>query len=214
MNKYQLNRRQIENTKRITLLVFGDSIAYGTGATDRDTDNWVSLVSDHFNFIKVNEGKPGTMMALGGFGQSFAERYPTEIPEFDNQLLFIAYDTNDCGIVGTEDQVKKVKTVLLNGILHTINQGFPLSRIKVISQYYVPTAGWAKYSPPDVGSNAIYDQMATAENEVCTSFGIQCFNLKQTMIDAGGDDLIFDDLHSNNAGYQVIANKIIEDIYF
>jgi len=209
----------------------GDSITANVNATSA---NWCDLVSWNFGMERVKKiGTTNVNYANSGttainLPNPIAPNVPnlvqiTELtPNFNpitDRLFFIAYLTNDVGLNLPSFTVQKYKDDLGQAITNLLNKGWPVERIKVVGRYYCPIQGlnYTTVAGSGVTTPATYeryDEFGIASKEVADLYGVQHFDLHDTLKYVAGADSHFDSFkrHFDSFMHSHGARKIIDDM--
>ena len=213
------------------MICAGDSITANVNATSA---NWCDVVAWNFgmNRVKkirttnVNYANSGTTAI--NLPNPIASTFPnlvqiTELtPNFNpakDGLFFMAYLTNDVGLNLPNFTVQKYKDDLGQALTNLLNKGWPVERIKVIGRYYCPIQGLNYTTVANSGVTVPatyerYDEFGIGAEEVCNLFGVQCFDLNETLKYVAGADSHFDSVkrHFDSFMHSHGARKIIDDM--
>jgi len=198
---------------------YGDSITFGTGASIT-ANRWTSKLSAAKGWTEVNFGRSGTALEettpANPAGLSPAYNFhkdgPAQIPTkgWRTKYMFISFGVNDCGFNFAGYNPTLFGTQYQTIISGAIAKGWTTTSVIVNLGYYVksPDAwnAYLIYGIPSAADNTRYFSFfSTADTIATTNSNIRA-NPYQYMIDNGGDALLADNLHPNDAGHQVIAN--------
>lgn len=198
---------------------YGDSITFGVGASVT-ANRWTSKLATAKGWTEVNFGRSGTALEettpANPAGLSPAYNFhkdgPAQIPIKGWRLnyMFISFGVNDCGFNFAGYNPTLFGTQYQNIINGAVAKGWTANKIVVNLGYYVKSPdAWNSYLIYGISSaadNARYFTFFTSADTVATNNGNIRANPYQYMIDNGGDTLLADGLHPNDAGHQVIAN--------
>lgn len=193
---------------------YGDSITVGVGASP-STNRWSTLLSVSKNWEEFNLGQSGTPLenqspiVANNLIAIYLDRMPFK--SGGDKYIFISHGVNDCGFNTTNYNTTNFSTELQTIITELLNRNWSASDIVINLGTYVNTAGWATYVPtytPTPADNARYQSFITAAQTVANTNGCTYINNFVNMQNNGGDSLVGDGLHPNNAGYLVIKNYI------
>lgn len=202
--------------------ILGDSISYGVGATDRNTDSWVAL-------IEKESGANITNFAISGSSLQYrenAEQEAKSIHTLSTEIDFSVYDyviisagTNDIlGNIGTKDSTERTNAC---GALNLIIQNILTSNPNCQIIFFTPMFR-ARFSQGDGHNSDDYAwqgkyviDLVNKLQETCQKNHIPCKNLyTDFMLNKYNSQLLLaDGLHPNNEGYKRLANCILNFLY-
>lgn len=185
-------------TELPSLVVFGDSIAYGASASVYNL-NWAWLLSDALNLRQVNMGVSGSRLrsdiasAIGGYARR------AEILKYTQaQRVCLQYGMNDMNADGAADGTPatiadfQAKYIEIANLVKTV---LPIDDIYVGSISYSTAAGETK--------RLAYNE---ACRQVAVQTGIKFVDVYGYMESNGGASLVSgDNVHPNDAGHAAIA---------
>ena len=187
-NKYNLD----SNTAADTIIGFGDSNTTGAvGAT-----SYIFAVASSFGLGYKNLGIAGslftTFSAVSGY-----TRYPAQLilKPFTDKYV-IQYGTND--VLGAVS-VSTYETQFTAMVADMVAQGVNPNNICLCS---IP------YQLNGLNATKLNDFRTVIVN-VATTYGTRYFDLLQAMRDGGGNTLLSDNVHLNNAGQTIWSNGVI-----
>jgi lysophospholipase L1-like esterase len=206
------------------MIFIGDSIIEGNCSSEGN--DFVSLVSKYYGCTSVNYGVGGATLCTGLSGRSLLQF----ILDFDEQtdFLFIGLGSNDFWdsnegsglLLGEEDSLDS-NTVY--GAFNLINkhlaEKYAGTDVKVclltpITGYFDASGGFGNERPNNQG-NTLNDFchaiIVSSDNN-----GVRCFDMNKycgiyysTDSDQNCDDLLADNVHPNDLGYEYMANALI-----
>lgn len=219
-NDIEINKNDIEQLKKNSSAVnvskwknkkwcvVGDSI---TEVNSTATIKYHDIIKEKIGCTVYNQGKSGTGYAVAyGGGLAIVDRV-TDIPS-DSDLITVFAGTNDWGrnltTLGTfSDTTKSTFYGALKLSLEGIINKFPTKKIGVITPIPRNT-----YRNPNTAGETL-EQYRNAILEVCEYFSIPCLDLyKESGFYVGNSTFnttyLPDGLHPNNAGHELLAEKI------
>ena len=187
------------------MVVAGDSISDGVGATSAATTSWVSQLhrmleeAQGSEITLLNKAISGTLMSRatsnGAFASAF-DRLESEVLKNEPDLLFIAYGYNDMN-----NQVPVEEFIdVYRQYIRTVQEKLPNTLIVVVG---------LTYDLADHSRNTILPY-----NEALRHLAQECdvpyVDVYSRMF--GSDWLISDGCHPTDLGYRVMANTIYETV--
>ena len=91
----------------------------------------------------------------------------------------------------------------------SIAKGIKPGKITIGNPPYVNSAAYTSSAPFNAGSFAKQQQYSAATHAVAHQLGTKWADVFGAMQSHGGDSLVFDSLHPNAAGHQIIANALL-----
>jgi len=201
-----------------SIVAFGDSVTAGTGATDAD-HRWANIVADSLGAVLYNSGISSTVLqnsvqnSVPVIGAAAAnngrDTYATRVTFYNPTYVAILYGLNDLRLndVGFSDS--NFSNDLGETVDAIVASGVSASNIIIGSPSYIPAASYALASPWDGGTTVKHAAYVAACASVATTKGCKYADVYQAMADGGGDTLMADDYHPNDAGHAVIAAAIL-----
>jgi len=196
---------------------FGDSITTGSGATD-SAHRFSSLIianKSSLGWVELNCGLSGqslqntvqnTVNVIGGAVQNNArDSYTTQLLAFYPQRVFILYGVNDLRLNDAAFTASNFENDLSEIVDAIIAAGVLPTNIIIGSPPYLPAATYEANAPYDGGSLEKHAAYIAACAAVAMAKGIKYVDVYQYMADNGGDTLIADGIHPNDAGHAAIA---------
>lgn len=201
------------HNKNVCLL--GDSIAYGTGATNRNTDSWASI-------FPAMTGCNLTNLAIGGSSLQYraaAEQEAKSVYTVSTETDFSAYDiciiaagTNDIlGNAGTPESTGNDNAC---GALKLIIQNIMTSNPLIQVIYFTPifrargSAGDGKNSDDNAYNGIYLYNLADDLETVSKANHVPCKNMYRGFLcnKYNASSILSDGLHPNNTGHARLAN--------
>lgn len=173
---------------------FGDSITFGSAASNRLTTAWLPLLAGALSKPFKNFGISGSSLS-GATGDGGLARYGRQIAERP-------YSDTICILYGTNDVTGGVSSTVYQYALENIVKGLLLYG-------YTPNKiiiGTIPYQLSDANAATIATYNTVITN-VCTLFGLNSpANIYDAMKNGGGDSIMDDTVHPDNTGHQIIAD--------
>lgn len=174
------------------ILVLGNSISFGVGATVPDS-NYVSVVARGLNLFPDNRGVSGALSS------SVFATVAVPYNSSTLKLAIIMFDVNEF-YFQTDTNVYKAQLSSLVDSLTNI-RNIPKSKIIMCGGSYLTQTG----AIPVTKYTAISAAIAAAK-------GITYIENYNYMLSNGGATLMYDNLHPNNKGHKVLGNHIIASL--
>lgn len=201
------------------VLIMGDSIAYGEGATNRTTDAWYAKFANLTNANVTNIAIDGSKIQYTSYEGVAKSIYTlseeTDFSEYD--IIIIWAGTNDYtgGVVGDVDSEEKNNAC--GGLalaIRNIMQSNPL--IKII--YFAPMyrdrilIGDGKNSDDYPNAGVYLYEYADKLEAVARKNHVPCKNMYREFLlnRYNASQLLNDGLHPNNLGHERLANIIAD----
>lgn len=198
-------------------VMFGDSITAGTGASDA-AHRWVNILSSARSFGGFqNAGLSGTILqntvqntvaVLGGAANNNGrDTYATRVTAYNPTHVYILYGLNDLRLNDAAITSALFQNDLAELVDLLVANGTKLGNIVIGSPPYIPSVSYTNpvYSPWDGGSAIKHASYVAACSSVATTKGTRFADVYQFMAENGGDALIGDGIHPNDAGHSAIA---------
>jgi lysophospholipase L1-like esterase len=180
-------------------LGYGDSITYGEGSSDKQgyVLKLQNLLGPHFGRAEVRSwGRPGTVSNEG------ASRMRLTLGWFNPAYVLILYGTNDWHDPACQSQ-PPTSCYTIDSLREMILDVKDRDSLPVLAT--VPPGNPAKV--PE-GRNAWYDQLNVGIRALAQQQQVPLADLNADFKAAGNlPSLYFDDVHPNDAGYQVMAQS-------
>ncbi|MDF5715377.1 MAG: SGNH/GDSL hydrolase family protein [Rhizonema sp. NSF051] len=205
---FSIETRHVGEVK--TSLSFGDSITVGYGVDP--SLRWSKLVANALGAVEDDQGISGTLLqdaANTPYGNSGYLRYQSAILNHYPDYLFILYGINDLRFNDASASVTVFQSELSTIVSAAITSGVKPGNITIGNPPYVNSAAYSAGSPFNAGSLAKQQQYSAATSSVAHSLGTKWADVYTAMQLGGGDSLVFDTLHPNAAGHQIIANALL-----
>lgn len=198
-----------------TLLCFGDSITYGTGASDA-AHSYAGLLAANKGMTLVNAGLSNTILqnsnqsTYAPAGNQPAtnngrDTYTTRVTPYVPSYFVCLYGLNDLRVVDAGLTTADFQNDLGEVVDGVVAAGTPASRIILCSPPYVKTGA---YADGETGRtrHAAYQAAVSA---VAAAKGCKFADVYDYMTDNGGDALVGEDnIHPNDDGHAAIATCI------
>jgi lysophospholipase L1-like esterase len=183
------------------LVVIGNSITFGVGASPRSIYNWPTIVSTGTGSEVTNFGIPGTTLVKFANGDSSAiDRLTRIIPKYTSSSVGLVseYGTNDAANVGgtfNEANFRSAYNVLIDT---AVARGWPLNKIILFIPYNTRTRIITSFNINEIVRN------------ISALKGVTFADTYTSMLNNGAASLLAPDgLHPNNKGYGVIGEAIL-----
>ena len=189
-------------------LSFGDSITVGYGVDP--SLRWSKLVANALGAVEDDEGMSGTLLQDASntpYGNAGYSRYQSAIINRDPDYLFILYGINDLRF--NDASVTVFQTELTKIVQDSIASGIKPGNITIGNPPYIDSAAYTSSAPFNAGSLAKQEQYSEATHAVAHQLGTKWADVFGAMQSHGKDSLVFDSLHPDAAGHQVIANALL-----
>ena len=197
--------------KEKTIVVFGDSIAYG--ACDYEKGGWVNRLRLYLdnnqkeNCTLFNMGIPGntTIDLLKRFDYEMKRRYYFD----DDMIIIIAIGINDTQIISDEDRIlisdfkKNIRKIIKKANKYT-NKVFCLGLTKVDEKRVDPIP----WKPLNRYSNKKIMKYDNEIKKICKIKGVKYIKL----FDLLNNDDLDDGVHPNSTGYEKIFKEVLKEI--
>lgn len=162
------------------ILAFGDSLTYGSGATAKH--DYPSLLSKLTSLEVINEGVPGEISGEG------LKRLPALLDEYEPKLLILVHGGNDIlRKIPAEQTINNLKQMIAESKrrnIEVILLGVPKPNVFMLT-------------------SAEFYQTVADSNDVIADL--------DTLPEILGDNSLKSDLiHPNDAGYQLMAQNILQ----
>lgn len=177
------------------IIGFGDSITRGTGATT-DAERWLNKLGTALSKGIKNTGIPSSLLTNAtGTTDNGQNRWEAELVEAPyTDTICMLYGTNDVSASIASATYAASLDVIVSGLLA---KGYAASKIIL---------GTIPYQQGNANSTRI-GEYNTAITNICTSRGLKApAQVYANMLSGGGDSLMADSVHPNNAGHTVIKN--------
>lgn len=205
---FSIETRHVGEVK--TSLSFGDSITFGYGVDP--SVRWSKLVANALGAVEDDQGISGTLLQDAQntpYGNSGYTRYQSAIINRYPDYLFILYGINDLRFNDASASVSVFQSELSTIVSAAIASGVKPGNITIGNPPYVNSAAYTAGVPFNAGSLAKQQQYSAATNAVAHSLGTKWADIYGAMQTHGGDSLVFDTLHPNATGHQIIANAFL-----
>lgn len=206
-------------TSQDSIVIFGDSYAYGVGATGGK--DYFTLLCSYLNAVGDNHAVSGTSLEKRSplnflIGPNFIDNLST-VPLKTNKkkLLIIAYGLNDVGQNGTNYNPANFKTDYDSALNYIINtKMWPAKNILLIPPYYIGSKGYAAYaikSGNPAPTAARHLQFVDTTMAVANKWGTLYFNIYDDQL-RNDTTLIStaDSIHATDSGYLYIAKDMAQ----
>jgi lysophospholipase L1-like esterase len=190
---------------------FGDSITNGVGASVSSA-RWTTLLSSAKGWTENTTGLNGYHIAPVGSCTSRSLWDKTTIPTKTNAMkyLFIAFGVNDHFLDNSNTTSAQYQTAIEQAIDEATSKGWQNRRIIILPPYYTNynNSGQASYCSPALTDGTRKAAFVAAAQAAANAKGTNYYNIYQYMADNGGNSLIGDGIHPNDAGYVVIKDAL------
>jgi lysophospholipase L1-like esterase len=175
----------------------GDSITLGSGSTDRLTTAWLPTLASSLSKTFKNYGVGGSILT-SYITDGMVARYRRQIVENPyTDTVCILGGTNDSGSAVTAETFEYAYRDIITGL---IISGYSQSRIILGTVPY-------KLGDADAALIATYNTVIT---NLCTEYGLKApADVYNQMKNNGGDALMDDTVHPNDAGHDIIAGAFL-----
>lgn len=195
-------------------IIFGDSITFGTAATDPSL-NWVSLVMKGLGATFTNNGIPSTTLQLATpyEANTFFERYTSIGVMQTNDYLSIAYGVNDISRNGTYsaqnyyNQLDQIISSLIN------SKGWKASHILIICPWFLDSVGYSFMASGGAlnANDANHKMYIKAAKDISDKWNTMYYNGYDVVASNGGDILLEPDgIHPKDSGHKVMAHGLLK----
>lgn len=202
---------RIERRQALDMVFAGDSITFGVGVSESG-NRFSTQLAASIGVIENNQGASGSALQSGSRDATVApwiNRYNSQITQLAPAFVGLMIGTNDISI-GPEYNVSAYSANLRTVLTDLINAGMFRRNIFVSS---IPWASDAWYATFPVGSrNKVLAYNREIES-ISRSFGVNFVDTYAYMAANGGDSLLADDLHPNDAGARAIAENWAKVFY-
>lgn len=216
----------ILHNRRVTtdiaqLLVFGDSITAGLGASGASA-RWANIVAADLGIGLVNAGISSTVLqnttqntvtTIGGAAANNGrDTVASRVTAYTNAAsrVVILYGLNDLRLNDPAFTAANFQTDLGEIVDLIVADGVSADNIVIGSPPYIPNASYSEYSPYNGGNAIKHAAYVAAATAVASAKGTRYADVYQAMADNGGDSLISGDgIHPNDSGHLVIANAFL-----
>lgn len=198
--------------KKISIM--GDSITAGVGNSKKEDGSNVSVTDFLYNHTQndvYNLGIGGA--AIGDYwdSNSFILRYDT-IPN-DSDIIIIFGGANDYFIGNYGDESRKDKTFTGDcyKTFELIKENYPNSDVFVLLTYKNRSADWNQFKDHD------FDKFIKTEKQYAEELDLPLINLyEEDFLDNHDqtikDKYFYDDIHLNDSGSEVLADRIAAEL--
>lgn len=210
--------------KNLKINFLGDSITAGHGASDIKTKGYVGLIASKTGAVCRNYGIGGTTIAPitmdvpdDIWKQDFCKRADGMDPDADCVIIFggtndFGHGDGNFGKLGDKDKVSFYGC--LDYLFKSIIEKYPNSKIGIITPLHREGEnGKSNHWDRSVG---LYD-IVNAIREVAEYYSLPVLDLfkesgLQPKVPAIKEKYMPDGLHPNDAGYEILAEKVIKFI--
>lgn len=198
------------NTKK-KVVFFGDSITTG-GCASSEKKRWSTQLATKKEWGEINYGISGASLS----DDKVLEHIRKNTPRYGKQYeyVFISYGANDVGYNVAEYTIDKFKTNLREAIKIVNRQNWWPERIVIVSPGYINEEGFRIFKEfsvePLADSNRLKNYVQAAK-EIAGRMGCQFIDIYEPM-KARGDSVLFDGLHPNQSGHDLIFNEVLKQL--
>ena len=180
----------------IRITIIGDSITYGFGSSD-NAHRWTTLYCVANGYTEINMGVSGRGMTRGISPWHTVYLTDTPTKTDDDRYLIFALGINDLS-----QPLNTFISYFTDSINEAIARGWDKRKIAIVNVYY-----------NTVNDQALSDTYNAGILSFANSQGIKHIDVWTAMVNGGGSTLLTNDnIHPNDTGYQVIANKVILEL--
>lgn len=174
---------------------WGDSITVGFNATDKETQSYMALVQAEFGFDFINKAVSGGRLNYpSDLPLSFMPYYLTkELIKSNIGWIFLCYGTNDIIDLSWKNDMLTVVT-------HFLDYGYDPNKFVLIS-------------PPYQSDKVVkLELLVEYLTDIAAAKGVIFADCYSYMEVNGGDTLLADGTHPNDAGHAIMAQVIIDAV--
>lgn len=205
-----------------TVVGIGDSITFGTAATDA-AHRWLNIVSTSVGagtpanagisstVLQNSNGSGGTPLTSNGRDRFVA----ATLGAIKKDGVFFAYGYNDARYVDAPSTFNVTEYLgdyreVLNGL---IAGGYDRNKIVIVSPYWISDVGLVTGTTGFFGQTRNgFEAFVAAARTVAVEYGVRYVDAYAAMRDGGGVSLIdVDNIHPTNTGHAVIAAAVINN---
>jgi lysophospholipase L1-like esterase len=219
-NTEQMVPKSFKKIPRV--VAFGDSATAGTGASAA-VNRWANIVTEDQLWILQNSGVSGTILqntvqnTVSSTGAAAddngRDNYIARIIDYDPDYVCILYGLNDLRLNDVAITAALFENDLGEVVQGLINSGVPADNIILGSPSYMTPSYYTSVGAPwNGGSTSLHEDYVAAVAAVATAYSARYADVYAAMLNGGGDTLISDGIHPNDAGHAVIAAAFIAAI--
>lgn len=205
-----------------TMIMIGTSITFGTGASDGAhkfstlVNTWLGSTESNFGISSSVLEKRTPLNPLGG--TNLLDRLSADMPTYNSSthgVMVIEMGMNDYGYTGANYTTANYITDYNTAIDFAVAQGWPLTRILLLSPGYVTDTSFTFYSGLSglaAPTRARMLSFVAATATVATSRGTLYIDMYNAMLNGGAGNLLgtTDGVHPNNSGHAFMAATITQ----
>lgn len=204
---YRIDRRQA-----LDMVFAGDSITQGSNGLSETSNRFSTQVAASIGVTENNQGVSGSALQSGSWDGTVAPwmgRYTNQIINQTPAFVGITIGANDI-YVGADYNVNTYSANLRTMISDLITAGIYKKNIFVSS---IPWASDIWYTANPNGSRGKVLAYNRAIESITASLGVNFVDTYAYMTANGGDSLLADNLHPNDAGARAIAENWAKVFY-